>query len=89
MGINQTTEAKKKSLMGYVEKTTAAKKEISVLYLALGITAKKTIRDNFPTVNIAKITLSELITRFKQCFEKPKNETLDRFKLLRDSSGTN
>ena len=64
------------------EATTAMKKANSVLYLALGMAARKTISDKFPTVNIATTTLVDLLKTCKDCFEKPKNETLDRFKFL-------
>ena len=77
----KTTGTKDKSLMGDMEEATAMKKANSVLYLALGMPARKTISDKFPTVNIARITLEDLIKTCKECFEKPKNETLDRFKF--------
>ena len=78
----KTTGTKEKSLMGDMEEATAMKKANSVLYLALGMAARKTISDKFPTTNIATITLVELLQKCKDCFEKPKNETLDRFKFL-------
>ena len=77
--LTKTTGTKDKSLMGDMEEATVMKKANSVLYLALGMAARKTISDKFPTVNIARITLEDLI---KTCKEKPKNETLDRFKFL-------
>ena len=80
--LTKTTGNKDKSLMGDMEEATAMKKANSVLYLALGMAARKTISDKFPTVNIARITLEDLIKTCKECFEKPKNETLDRFKFL-------
>ena len=80
--LTKTTWTKEKSLVGDMEEMTAAKNAISVLYLALRMTARKTISDKFPTVNFARITLTKLITRCEECFEKPKNETLDRFKFL-------
>ena len=80
--LTKTTGTTDKSLMGDMEEGTAMKKASSVLYLALGMAARKTISDKFPTENIAKITLEDLIETCKECFEKPKNETLDRFKFL-------
>ena len=80
--LTKTTRNKDKSLMGDMEEATAMKKANSVLYLALGMAARKTISDKFPTVNIAKITLEDLIKTCEDCFENPKNETLDRFKFL-------
>ena len=67
--------------MGDMEETTAMKKANSVLYLALGMAAKN-ISDKFPRVNIARITLVDLIKTCKESFETPKNETLDPFKFL-------
>ena len=80
--LTKTTGNKDKSLTGDMEEATAMKKANSVLYLALGMAARKTISDKFPTVNIARIALEDLIKTCKDCFEKPKNETLDRFKFL-------
>ena len=80
--LTKTTGTKDKSLMGDMDEATAMKQANSVLYLALGMAARKTISDKFPTVNIARITLEDLIKTCKDCFEKPKNETLDRFKFL-------
>ena len=80
--LTKTTSNKEKSLMGDMEEATAMKKANSVLYLAPGIAARKTISDKFPTVNTARNTLVDLIKTCKDCFEKPKNETLDRFKFL-------
>ena len=68
--------------MGDLDEIPANKKAISVLHLALGSAARKTIADKFPTTNIATIGLPELLKYCKDCFEKPKNETLDRFSYL-------
>ena len=78
----KTTGTKDRSLIGDMEEATAMKKANSVLYLALGMAARKTISYKFPTVNIATTTLVDLLKTCKDCFEKPKNETLDRFKFL-------
>ena len=56
-----------------MDEVRAAKKAISVLYLALGTAARNTIADNFPTRNIARVSLTDLLKNFKECFEKPKN----------------
>ena len=80
--LTKTTGNKDKNLMGDREEATAMKKANSVVYVALGMAARKTISGKFPTVNIARITLEDLIKTFKDCLEKPKNETLDRFKFL-------
>ena len=80
--LTKTTGTKNKRLMGDIEAATAMKKANSVLYLALGMAARKTISDKFPAVIIARITLEDLIKICKECFEKPKYETLDRFKVL-------
>ena len=73
----KTTGTKDKSFKGDMEEATAKKKANSVLYLALGMAARKTISDKIPTVNIATTTLVDLLKTCKDCFEKPKNETLD------------
>ena len=80
--LTKTTGAKEKSLMGDLDEIPAMKKAISVLYLALGAAGRKTIADKFPTTTIATINLTDLLKNCKECFEKPKNETLDRFKFL-------
>ena len=76
------TGNKDKSLMGDLDEMPATKKTISVLYLALGSAGRKSIADEFPTTNIATVSLPDLLKNCKDCFEKPKNETLDRFKFL-------
>ena len=76
------TGNKEKSLMGDLDEIPATKKAISILYLALGSAGRKSIADKFPTTNIATISLPDLLKNCKDCFEKPKNETLDRFKFL-------
>ena len=80
--LTKTTEVKEKSLMDDIEEPTATKKAISVLFLALGMAARKTIANMFPNTNIARISLTDLLKNCKDCFEKPKNETLDRYKIL-------
>ena len=80
--LTKTTGSNDKSLMQDLDEVPASKKAISVLYLALGSAARKTIADKFPTTNIATINLTDLLKSSKDCSEKPKNETLDRFKFL-------
>ena len=75
--LTKTTGAKEKSLMGDMEEPTATKKAVSVLYLALGMAARKTIANKFPGTNIARMSLIDLLKNCKDCFEKPKNEVLD------------
>ena len=80
--LTKTTGPKEKSLMGDMEEGAATKKAISSLYLSLGMAARKNLLNKYPTTNIASISLTDLIKNCKDCFEKPKNETLDRFKFL-------
>ena len=74
--LRKTTGAEEKSLMADLDEIPAMKKAISVLYLALGSAGRKSIADKFPTTNIATVTLTDLLQNCKECFEKPKNETL-------------
>ena len=67
-----TTGNKDKSLKGDMEEATAMKKANSVLYMALGMAARKTISDKFPTVNIARITLEDLIKHVKTVLKNQK-----------------
>ena len=80
--LTKTTVTKEKSLMGDLDEIPAMKKAISVLYLALGSAGRKSIAYKFPTTNIATVTLADLLKNCKDCFEKPKNETLERVKFL-------
>ena len=64
--------------MGDIEEATATKKAINILRLALGTGARKTIADNFSSVYIARIRLKN----YRNCFEKSKNELLDKEKFL-------
>ena len=76
--LTKTTGAKVKSLMGDIDEIPAMKKAISVLYLALGSAGRKSTADKF----LATVNLTDLLQNCKECFQKPKNETLDRFKFL-------
>ena len=80
--LTKTTGAKVKRLIGDLDEIPAMKKAISVLYLALGSAGRKSIADKFPTTNIATVNLTNLLKNCKECFEKPENESLDRFKFL-------
>ena len=68
--------------MGDLDEIPAMTKAISVPYLALGSAGRKSIADKFPAINIAIVTLTDPLQNCKECFETPKNETLDRFKFL-------
>ena len=59
--ITKTTGTKDKTLMGDMDERPATKKAISVLYLALGTAALKTIVDKFSTTNIGKVGLTDLL----------------------------
>ena len=76
------TGNKEKSLVGDLDELPATKKIISVLYLALGSAGRIKITDKFPNANVATISLPDLLKNCKDCFQKPKNETLYRFKFL-------
>ena len=80
--LTKTTGTKEKSLMGDLDEIPAMKRATNVLYLALGSAGRKSIAEKFPATNIATVTLTNLLQNCKECFEKPKNETLDRFKFL-------
>ena len=80
--LTKTTGTKEKSLMGDLDEISAMQKAISVLYLALGSAERKSIADKFPSTNIATVTQADLLKICQECVEKPKNETLDRFKFL-------
>ena len=68
--------------MGDLDEIPAMQKATSILYSALGSAGRKSIVDKFPSTNIATVTLADLLKNCKECFEKPKNETLDRFEFL-------
>ena len=80
--LTKTTGTKEKSLMGDMEEGAATKKAIIILYLSQGMAARKNLLNKYPTTKIATISLTDLIKSCKECFGKPRNETLDRFKLL-------
>ena len=48
----------------------------------MGSAGRKKITDKFPNANVATISLPDLLKNCKDCFQKPKNETLDSFKFL-------
>ena len=80
--LTKTTGTKDKNLMGNMEEAVATKKAISVVYQSLGMAARKTLLKKLTTLNVTTVTLNYVIKNCKDCFEKPKNETLDCFKFL-------
>ena len=55
---------------------------MSVLYLSLGAAARKTFTGKYPTVEIAEISLKDMMDNCKDNFNIKCNRTSDRFRFL-------
>ena len=58
------------------------RKIVSVLFLALGPAARKSLTDKFPDMRVATISLTELKRNCEQAFVKPRNRTLERYEVF-------
>ena len=70
------------ALMGGHDVETAPKKAVSILFLALGEAARKTITDRKPERNVKQTCLKELLYEANQAFQIKKNRTLERHAFL-------
>ena len=77
------------ALMGVSAEEAANKRVISILFLSIRQTARKTSLDKFPIPQIATITLPELFERYGQAFVVKWNRTLDRFRFFSRKQETN
>ena len=77
-----TPPEREKELMGNGTAETASKKLISVMFLALGDAARKTLTDLHPNMRLAEVTLTEFFQYCNMAFDKRCNRTLDRFKFF-------
>ena len=79
---DSSTQARRKDLMGGCDEEIAQKKAVSLLYIAMGEAARKTLLDRKPNMDVKKITLKELLKEANDAFLKKKNRLLDRHKFL-------
>ena len=70
------------TLLGGLSAETAERKVVSVLFLALGTTARKNLVDRFPEMVVSAVSLTNLLTNCVAAFAKLRNRTLDRFTFL-------
>ena len=71
-----------KALLNNLDHAVAGCKCVSVLYLSLGVVARKTFMVKFPNAKIAEISLEELLKNCKDTFDTKRNSALDRFRFL-------
>ena len=70
------------ALINNLNEQAAERKIFSVLFLSLGSAARKSLTDKFPHMRVATIRLRELKANCEKTFEKPRNRTLERYKLF-------
>ena len=70
------------ALINNLNEQAAERNIVSVLVLSLGSAARKSLTDKFPHMRVATIRLRELKANCEKSFEKPRNRTLERYKLF-------
>ena len=70
------------ALINNLNEQAAERKLVSVLFLSLGSAARKSLTDKFPEMRIATITLKDIKENCEQAFVKPRNRTLERYKIF-------
>ena len=84
--IVTTEQAPNLALMNNLNEEAAEERNvISVLFLPLGTAGRKSLTDKLPEMRVATVTLQELRTKYDEAFSKPRNRTLERFKLVREN----
>ena len=77
-----SSRARRKELMGGFEEEVAQRKAVSLLYIAVGEAARKTLLDRNPNLDIKTISLKDLLKEANGAFLKKKNRLMDRHKFL-------
>ena len=78
---------RRQALMGGADPETAERKAVSIMYLALGDAARKTLLDRNPGLNAKTISLKQLIQEGENAFKVKRNRTMDRFLFLTRKQG--
>ena len=79
---NAEQQPRAQALMGNMEEAPAARKVISLLYISLGKTGRKMLRDKFPQINILLIQLQQFLQFCNECFQIRRNRTMDKHTFL-------
>ena len=78
---------RRQALMGGVDPETAERKAVSIMYLALGDAARKTLLDRNPSLNAKTISLKQMMKEGESAFKVKRNRTMDRFLFLTRKQG--
>ena len=80
--IPDTTTTTPSSIDKQPQRGSIGEKTISILFLSLGAAGQKNLTDKFPYMNVATVPMGEIKENCENCFKKPKNRTLDRYKFF-------
>ena len=69
-------------LINILNEQAAERKKVSVLFLSLGTSERKSLTDKFPQMRVATISLREIRESCQQAFRKPRSCTLERYKFF-------
>ena len=70
------------ALINFLNKEAAERKTVRILFLSLGAAGRKNLTDKFPYMNVATVPMREIKENCGNCFIKPRNRTLDRYKFF-------
>ena len=70
------------AVLNNLNEQAAERKMVSVLFLSLGSAARKSLKDNFPHMSEATVSIREIKDNCEQAFQKRRNRTLDRYKIF-------
>ena len=78
---SRQTNQEIKELMEGVEEPIAGEKAASLLYIALGEAARKTLLDRKPNMDIKAITLKDLLKECMEAFQRKRNRLTHHHKF--------
>ena len=79
---DDSTEERKKELMGGLEVSAAGGKVVSLLFLSLGSAGRKNVANKYPEMVVPAVGKEEFVRNCTECLDLKKNRTLERFKLF-------
>ena len=70
------------ALINNLNEEAAERKTVSIVFLSIGAAGRKNLTDKFPYMDVATVPIREIIENCENCFIKPRNRTLDRYKFI-------
>ena len=70
------------AIINNLNEKAAERKTVSILFLSLGTAGRKILTDNFPYMDVGTVAIREIKENCENCFIKPRNRTLERYKFF-------